>query len=86
MIHVFNLFFQCRDILVGKPLCHNHGKSTRSKIFRQDILSHHRFDILRQIRENIIIDSRIHIAEKCRNQKEKTQNENDITTFYNSLT
>ena len=84
MVNIFYLFFQFGDILIGEPLGNDHCKGTGSKIIHQNVLTYHCFNILWQVREDIVIDSRAYVSKKGRDQKHQTDDENDKTAFYNT--
>ena len=73
MLDLFNLLLQAYNILRLHALHHKHGEGPCSEFVYQNILSHHGLDISGKIRENIIVDPGIHIAQQRRNQKRQPQ-------------
>ena len=69
MVHVRNLFLQLHDILIVHALDDIHGEGTGPKLILQDVLTLHRLNILRKIREHIVVDLRMRVADRCRYQK-----------------
>ena len=57
VIYCLDLLFGFHNIFIGHTFYHNHGKSTFSKILHKYVLSLHGFNIFRQIRQNIIVNS-----------------------------
>ena len=56
MFHFAEFLFQLLDILHLHVFHNDHGEGTHSKFVHQDILSAYRFQCIRQIAQQIIID------------------------------
>ena len=83
LIDFLDLFLESCDVLIGHILHDNKRKRAFSELLHQDVLTFDGVHILGQIRQHIIVDTRVQYTEESRNHQNKRDDDDRDPQFDN---
>ena len=86
MVHLFQVGFQRRHILVFHALADKEGIGALPELIHQNILALHGINVIRQVVEDIVIDPGVEKAYGGWDQQQDTEDEDRYAQFYDFFT